>query len=113
MKTLGRVAAFCAVLGAAGCVEPPSSPAQAAARKAAAAEFVARRCGGMAGGFTDAQALRKVANEQAVLSRSLGATDGMMVQARRDVETAFNTAAAFTSHQDACGSMMGELAWVT
>jgi len=64
-------------------------------------------------GFSDAQRLRDVANEQAVLARNLGATDAVILQARQDVDTAFSTAAAFTSPREACGSLMGELAFAT
>ena len=113
---MGKLVTWCFVFGSlllTGCVEPPSSPAQAAARKAAAAELVARRCGFMMGGFSDGQQLRQVANEQIVLARRLGANDAMISQARVDVDTAFSTASAFTSPREACGSLMGELAWAT
>ena len=106
-----KVIAVVAALGLAGCVAPPSSPAEATARRAAAAELTAKRCAGYAGGYEAVRALRQDANKNIVIARNMGATDALIQKARTDVQTAFDTAVAFTTLQDACNSMIGELAW--
>jgi len=100
-----------ASLGLAGCVAPPSSPEEAVARKAAAAELTAKRCAGHAGGYEAVRALRQDANKNIAMARNMGATDEVIQKARLDVQTAFDTAVAFTTVQEACNSMVGELAW--
>jgi len=94
-----------------GCVAPPSSPMEAAARKAVGAELVAKRCAGYAGGYEGVQKLRQDSNKNIALARSLGATDAVIAKARVDVDTGFNTQVAFTDLQSACNTMVGELAW--
>jgi PBP1b-binding outer membrane lipoprotein LpoB len=97
----------------AGCVAPPSSPMEASARKAAAAELTAKRCAGYAGGYESVQKLRQDANKNIAIARSLGATDAVISKARTDVGTAFDMQVAFTDQQQACNAMVGELAWAT
>lgn len=93
------------------CVAPPASPMEGAARKAMAAELVAKQCAGFAGGYQAAKDLRSDANRQMVIARNLGATDADLKKARMVVGNAFGTMEAFTSRQEACNSMIGELAW--
>ncbi|VCU61594.1 hypothetical protein EPIB2_671 [Tritonibacter mobilis] len=76
-----------------------------------AAELVAKQCAGFAGGYQAAKDLRSDANQQMVTARKLGATDADLQKARTDVRNAFGTMEAFTSRQEACNSMIGELAW--
>ena len=64
-----------------------------------------------AGGYQAAKDLRSDANQQMVTARKLGATDADLQKARTDVRNAFGTMEAFTSRQEACNSMIGELAW--
>lgn len=93
------------------CAEPPKSPMEKHARLAAAAAFVATNCAGYAGGYESARSLRKDADKNIQIARNLGATDGVLKKARQDVETTFITASAFTSHQEACNSLVGSVAW--
>ncbi len=95
------------------CVAPPSSPMEAAARKAAAAELTAKQCAGYAGGYESVRKLRQDANKSIATARSLGATDVVITKARTDVRTAFDMQVAFTDQQQACNAMVGELAWAT
>ena len=53
-----------------GCVEPPTSPAEAAARQWAAADYAARNCAGYIGGFSDVKDLRAEAQKIERLLRS-------------------------------------------
>lgn len=84
---------------------------ESAARKAAAAELVAKQCAGYAGGYAGVKRLREDANKNITIARNLGATDAVLQKARMDTQSAFNTVAAFTSPQEACNSLIGELAW--
>lgn len=106
-----KIIVVAACVGLAGCVAPPSSPQEAMARRAAAAELTAKRCAGYAGGYEAVRALRQDANKNITMARNMGATDELIQKARLDTQTAFDTAVAFTSIQDACNSMVGELAW--
>jgi hypothetical protein len=107
------VLATVGLIGLSGCVEPPKSPMEAAARKAAAAELTAKQCAGYAGGYESVRKLREDANKNVTIARKLGATDAVLQKARTDVQTAFNTQVAFTTQQEACNAMVGELAWST
>lgn len=95
------------------CVAPPASPMEKHARLAAGAELAARQCAGYAGGYGGAKKLKADANKNIKISRNLGATDGVIQKARSDVNSAFSTVAAFTSQQEACNSIVGNLAWET
>jgi len=86
---------------------------EAAARKAAGAELVAKQCAGYAGGYEGVKRLREDANKNITLARNLGATDAVLQKARADTQSAFSTAAAFSSPQEACNAMIGSLAWAT
>lgn len=97
----------------AGCIEPPASPMEFAARKAAAAELTAKQCAGQAGGYDSVRKLRQDANQSVATARGLGATDATIAKARADVRTAFDMQVAFTDQQQACNAMVGELAWAT
>ena len=94
-----------------GCVAPPTSEKQLQARQAAAAEYVARNCAAYLGGFSDVRELRQAANQRIATARGLGATDAEIQTARQEVETSMVTMAAFTSQQEACNFLIGELAW--
>ena len=113
MKSSKLIIAGVSAILLAACVQPPASPAEAAARKAAGAEYAARNCGAFVGGFSDARELRDVANQQITIARNLGADDAMISTARSDVQTAVSTVAAFTSQREACGQLVSELAWQT
>ncbi len=113
MKFTKTFLAGLSALTLAACVPPPANPAEAAARKAAGAEYAARNCGAFVGGFQDARALKDVADEQITLARNLGADDAMIAKARSDVEVSVSTAAAFTTIRDACGQLVSSLAWET
>lgn len=108
-----RIIMIASLIGLAGCVAPPTSPMEATARKAAAAELVAKQCAGYAGGYESVRKLRQDANKNIALARNLGATDAVIQKARTDVQTAFSTQVAFTDQQQACNAMVGELAWAT
>jgi hypothetical protein len=97
----------------AGCVEPPASPMEAAARRAAAAELTAKQCAGFAGGYESVRKLRHDANQNIATARRLGATDATIAKARADVRMAFDMQVAFSTPQQACNVMVGELAWAT
>jgi hypothetical protein len=86
---------------------------EAAARKAVAAELIAKQCPGYAGGYQAIGTLRQDSNKQITIARNLGATDAVIQKARTDVQSAFNTAVVFTSQQEACNSLMGELGWAS
>tara|TARA_R110002096_G_scaffold385567_1_gene579440 strand:+ start:1320 stop:1703 length:384 start_codon:yes stop_codon:yes gene_type:complete len=96
----------------AGCVAPAASPMEAAARRAAGAEIVARQCAGYAGGYSSVKTLREDASKNVATARNLGATDAVIAKARNDMQTGFNTMVAFTTPQEACNKLIGELAWV-
>jgi hypothetical protein len=95
----------------AGCVQPPASPMEKHARLAAAALFAGQNCAGYAGGYGAAKQMKKDANKNIVIARKLGATDAVLQKAKTDVQTAFSTQSAFTSHQEACNALVGSLAW--
>lgn len=97
----------------AACVEPPASPMEAAARRAAAAELTAKQCAGFAGGYESVRKLRHDANQNIATARRLGATDATVAKARTDVRMAFDMQVAFSNPQQACNMMVGELAWAT
>jgi hypothetical protein len=97
----------------AACVEPPSSPMEKHARLAAGARLAAQQCAGYAGGYQSAVKLKEDANRNVTIARSLGATDTVLKKASTDVNNAFTTMAAFTSQQEACNSLVGNLAWAT
>ena len=101
------------LIGLNACVAPPSSPMEAAARKAAGAELAAKQCAGYVGGYEGVRRLREDSNRNIAIARSLGATDAVIQKARADVQTAFNATVAFTTQQQACNSIIGELAWAT
>lgn len=103
--------AIASLIALANCAAPPASPMEKHARLAAAAELVAMQCAGYAGGYESARTLRADANKNIQTARNLGATDAVITKARQDVNTTFTTAAAFTSQQEACNSMIGSLAW--
>lgn len=94
------------------CAAPPASPEEGYARRAAAAELVARRCAGYAGGYDAVRELKKDATKNIATARALGADDAMIDKARTDVEGVFGIAEAFSNRQQACNQMIGELAWV-
>ncbi len=110
IKKISILTIFTAALS--GCVQPPQSPMEAHARRAAGAEIVAKNCAAFAGGFSAVKDLKASANQNIVTARKLGATDAVIETARQDVRTAFSTAETFTSRQEACNSLIGELAWV-
>ena len=111
MKRLALIGFLAASLAA--CVEPPASPMEAAARRAAAAELTAKQCAGFAGGYESVQKLRHDANKNIATARRLGATDTTIAKARADVRMAFDMQVAFSTPQQACNMMVGELAWAT
>ena len=94
------------------CSNPPASPEEGYARRAAAAEFVAKRCAAYTGGYGAVRDLKKDASKNITTARELGADDAMIAKARTDVEGAFSVAEAFTGRQQACNQLIGELAWV-
>jgi hypothetical protein len=94
------------------CAAPPASPQEGYARRAAAAELVAKQCAGFAGGYDAVRELKKDASKNITTARGLGADDAMIEKARNDVLNVFAVAEAFTSRQEACNQMIGELAWV-
>ena len=108
MKKIAVIIALCSV---AACTAPPSSPEESAARKAAASELVAKRCAAYAGGYDSVTQLRKDANKSMATARALGASDELIKKAKVDTNNAFGMAEAFTSRQEACNQMIGELAW--
>ena len=93
------------------CVAPPASEMESQARKAAAAEYVAKNCGAYVGGFLSARELRAESNRNITTARKLGATDADIQKARTDVAAAFSGAEIFTSRQEACNQLMSQLAW--
>ncbi len=96
----------------AACATPPASPEERYARRAAGAELIAKRCAGYAGGYGAVRELKKDANQNIATARELGADNAMIDKARTDVAGVFDMAEAFTSRQEACNQMIGELAWV-
>ncbi|MGB7269365.1 MAG: hypothetical protein WBC90_07565 [Albidovulum sp.] len=96
-----------------GCVEPPKSPMEAQARLAVAAEFAAQNCGGFVGGYDGAKKMKEDANRSIVTAKNLGATAEVFAKAKTDVQTGFNTAAAFTTRQEACNALISQVAWST
>ena len=96
----------------AACASPPASPEESYARRAAAAELVAKRCAGYAGGYDAVRELKKDASKNVATARELGADNTMIDKARTDVDGVFAMAEAFTSRQEACNQMIGELAWI-
>lgn len=94
-----------------GCVTAPANPAEVSANKAAGLEYAVRSCSGFVGGFSDIKELREMYNKEIVTARALGVTEEMLAQSKRDVATVFNTTAVFTSHQEACGTLLASLAW--
>ena len=109
MKHLALATAL--ALSLAGCTAPPASPIEAAARKAAAAELVAKQCAGYAGGYVAVKDLRRDGASQLALARELGATDADIQKARTDVQNAYSAAAILTTTHEACNGMIGELGW--
>lgn len=94
-----------------GCVQPPQNEQERAARLAVSSQFAAQRCMAQIGGYQAARELRANADKQMATARALGATDEVIAKARQDVETVFSTAAAFTSNNEACNTLVGQLAW--
>jgi hypothetical protein len=81
------------------------------ARLAAAAQLAGTSCAGYAGGYAGAKQLKQDANQNLTTARNLGATDAVLIKAKTDVHSAFSTAAAFTSQQEACNQLVGSIAW--
>ena len=104
---------FVALLGASACTPPPANQMERHARMAAAAELASQKCAGYAGGYESAQAMRADANRNISIARGLGATDAVIEKARRDVNNPFAMQVAFTNQQEACNSLIGNLAWST
>jgi hypothetical protein len=94
------------------CANPPASPEEGYARRAAAAELVAKQCAAYAGGYDAVRDLKKDASKNIATARELGADDALIAKARTDVDSVFSVAEAFTNRQQACNQMIGELAWV-
>lgn len=94
-----------------GCVQPPQSPMEAHARRAAGAELAATQCGGYVGGYEAAKGLKADANINLVAAQKLGATPAVIKKAKTDVETGFNTMSAFSNKQEACNTLVSQLAW--
>lgn len=94
-----------------GCVQPPQSPMEAHARRAAGAELAATQCGAYVGGYEAAKELKADANRNLVSAQQMGATPAVLKKAKTDVETGFNTMAAFSNKQEACNTMVSQLAW--
>ncbi|MDB4091624.1 hypothetical protein N9563_01150 [bacterium] len=94
------------------CANPPASPEEGYARRAAGAELVAKQCAGYAGGYDAVRELKKDASKNIATARELGADDAMIAKARSDVDGVFSIAEAFTNRQQACNQMIGQLAWV-
>lgn len=106
-----KLACIGLVISVGACVAPPASPMEKHARLASAAQLAGTSCAGYAGGYAGAKQLKQDANQNLATARNLGATDAVLIKAKTDVQNTFNTAAAFTSHQEACNQLIGSIAW--
>jgi len=111
MKKISLLSMLFAVPLISGCVQPPQSPMEAHARRAAGAELAAMQCGGYVGGYEAAKGLKADANRNLVAAQQLGATPAVIKKAKTDVETGFNTMSAFSNKQEACNTLVSQLAW--
>lgn len=101
--------AFATILS--GCVQPPQSPMEAHARRAAGAELAATQCGAYIGGYEAAKELKADATRNLVSAQQMGATPEVLTKAKSDVTTGFNMTAAFSTPQEACNTLVSQLAW--
>lgn len=95
----------------AGCAPPqPTTPAQAAARSAAAFEYTARYCAGRAGGFSDLIAIRRQAEARYAMARKLGATEALIQQEKNTVQSTVGSAEMWVGKEDTCSTLITEAA---
>lgn len=83
------------------------------ARLAAAAELAAQRCPAQLGGYQGAAQARQDADKNMAIARQMGATDADLDKARRDMRQGLDAQTVWTTPQDACNSLVGQLAWAT
>ncbi|SLN65158.1 hypothetical protein [Ruegeria meonggei] len=104
---LMSVAAFTLI----ACAPPPaSSPAERAARSAAAFEVTATRCAQHAGGYGDAIAMQKEAQSRYATARKLGATEQQIAEQKKIVLNAVTSAEFLAGSNDACKSLVSHAA---
>lgn len=107
-----KLSGLACVLALAACAPPPpANPMERHARLAAAAELAAQRCPAQLGGYQGATQARQDANRNMATARQLGATDADIEKARRDVRQALDAGTIWTTPQEACNGLVGELAW--
>ncbi|KIC47134.1 hypothetical protein RA28_05445 [Ruegeria sp. ANG-S4] len=89
---------------------PPTSPAEKAARSAAAFEFTATRCTQHAGGYSDAVALQKEAQSRYATARKLGATEQQIAEQKKIAVNALSSAEFLAGSNEACKSLVSHAA---
>ena len=95
----------------AGCVQPPATPAEKAARQWAGAELAATKCAGYIGGFSAAKDMRNEAKKDLVEARELGATDELLAKAKTDVNSAATTSEILIGVRETCNQLVSQLAY--
>ncbi|TGN68271.1 hypothetical protein E4L95_01935 [Paracoccus liaowanqingii] len=112
MKTLIGISLISGLF-AVGCtpVEPPKTPAERHARISEAANLAFDRCGQfMMGGFSAATEMRRTRDEQRQLAIQAGA-DGAMFEAQKAaITSAYDNQVIWTNPQQACNSLITNIA---
>ncbi|AVO36598.1 hypothetical protein [Pukyongiella litopenaei] len=101
-----------ALMVAACAPQPPSTPAESEARRAAAFEYTANRCVQQAGGFSDSIAIQKEATARYAKARALGATEQQIAEQRQIVKNAAAGAEFWVGKDDACEDLVANVARV-
>lgn len=100
-----------AVLSLTACAPPPAAtPAEQAARSAAAFELTAEKCSQHAGGYSDAIAINKEAKARLAKAKTLGATDAQIAAQRQVVRNATSGAEFWVGSDDTCKALVAAAA---
>lgn len=99
------------VVSLSACTAPPAgSPAEKAARSAAAFEITAENCTQHAGGFSDAVALQKEAQARYAIARELGATEQQIAEQKKIARNVTSGAEFWAGRDDTCKALVSRAA---
>lgn len=90
------------IIGLSACVKPVGSPAERAARDAAAMRLTNSKCVIYMGGVSGMKEVAKVASEKEAEARSLGADDALIAKGSQDAQSTFSALEIVAGKQVAC-----------